>query len=328
MKSKAQKQGVTRRKKAVSGISQLLRDGSEQRNRRNDYSSERRSDTNDGRRRYTDNQPSNRNQDEHNRVGYSSWNDNEGFNEEVSYDRFNDYASHRDQFTPRQLRYGNVDGNFYNYMQRNGGRGNEISDDRDQFRNDVRERNHQGSQNDRRMNSGREFDHDYQGRFNEHGRNSYGEHPDSGGAEEYHGSNKRHPGLVGHNDSYEGQYREFNRNRNYSRRDDVYEEDEYDNRRQHDARFDDGEYLNRGQYEKPFHGRDHYDPEQNEGNQRFREERDYRHSYRNDGFQSSGNTEGFGIRGRERHGQDWLDEDQYRRGHAQRKNGYGKFGSR
>lgn len=331
MKSKQQKRGVTSRKKAVSGISHLLRDGSE----RNNDSNERNQDRHYGRTRNA-NHPFKQNRNRQGREEDSFMND-EDFNEDVSYDRFNDYASHRDQFTPQQLRYGTVDGHFYNYMQRNGGRGNDITDDRydqrnesGQSRNMGQERNYQRSYHEQDENRRRPFnDHGYEGRSKKHEKNSYGEHPDSGGAKEYHGSNKRHPGLVGQHDFDEGQQRRAQRNTYSNRNDDDRENDhEYRHRRGYDSRFDDEEYLNRGQYEIPFHGRDRYDPEQNEREERFPEERYSRHSNQHDGYQTSGNTEGFGIRGRERHGQDWLDEDQYRRGHAQRKNGYGKFGSR
>lgn len=75
-----------------------------------------------------------------------------------------------------------------------------------------------------------------------------------------------------------------------------------------DARFDD-------RYEAEYDDDDHID--------RYAEQ-----YYPHDGYQGFGYTEGFGHRGGHRNERDWLHADDYRRGHAQRHRGYGKYGSR
>jgi hypothetical protein len=50
--------------------------------------------------------------------------------------------------------------------------------------------------------------------------------------------------------------------------------------------------------------------------------------YRHDGYQSSGEVEGFGYRKSRRHQGGWLGEEEYRGGHGQSFRGRGKYGSR
>ena len=152
----------------------------------------------------------------------------------------------------------------------------------------------------------------------------YGEHPDSLGRMEYRGSNKRHPGL-GNAEVYADDFYSYELQ-------DI--EQEYRPRRRHgpmrnEARRRYREYMDRGQYELPFHPREDYDPAAlapDDGY--YREDPSLEYLYHEEGAQGPGNHESFGRRGSVRHGQDWLNEDEYRYGHAVRKRGYGKYGSR
>ena len=100
------------------------------------------------------------------------------------------------------------------------------------------------------------------------------------------------------------------------------------NDHRHNIHLEYSDYINRGQYERPFHARGVYDPRQNKYGLENREEDLYEKDfYKNEEYQSLGNTEGFGARS-DAHGQDWRDEDEYHEGHVARKRGYGKFGSR
>jgi hypothetical protein len=55
---------------------------------------------------------------------------------------------------------------------------------------------------------------------------------------------------------------------------------------------------------------------------------DVDHEYRHRGYQTYGQTEGFGWRERHRNEGNWEDKDEYRGGHAQRRRAFGKYGSR
>lgn len=63
---------------------------------------------------------------------------------------------------------------------------------------------------------------------------------------------------------------------------------------------------------------------ENEEPQEYRIKRDYQ----NEGHQYFGETEGFGNRYGQQHGQDWIEQDEYREGHSQTKRGHGRYGSR
>jgi hypothetical protein len=52
------------------------------------------------------------------------------------------------------------------------------------------------------------------------------------------------------------------------------------------------------------------------------------HEFRNRGYQSSGQVEGFGHRDGQQQGQSWEDQDDYRDGNAPVKRGKGRYGSR
>ncbi len=168
----------------------------------------------------------------------------------------------------------------------------------------------------------------YRSWVNENYNTDFNEHPSSAGDIEYLGSNKRHAGLNNY---------DYNRNLvndpfldgadYYS---DAYEKKEYyRTERPNNPESEYREYMNRGQFENDFHGRDSYDPRQNKYG-RFDQEEDLDRDrfYKHEGHQVSGNVEGFGKRGGIQNGQDWRDEDEYREGHAPRKRGFGKFGSR
>ena len=62
----------------------------------------------------------------------------------------------------------------------------------------------------------------------------------------------------------------------------------------------------------------------NQDNKSSITDRDYQH----EGHQYSGEIEGFGNRTEQQHGQDWIEQDEYREGHSQTKRGHGKYGSR
>jgi hypothetical protein len=52
------------------------------------------------------------------------------------------------------------------------------------------------------------------------------------------------------------------------------------------------------------------------------------HEYQNRGYQSFGQSQGFGNRSGQQNGQDWEDQDNYRDGNASVKQGKGRYGSR
>lgn len=158
--------------------------------------------------------------------------------------------------------------------------------------------------------------------------NPYGEHPDSLGYEEYYGSNKRHPGLGNYPGSrnselWEQDRMDYNADKVYYAKEDNRKYD----RKNSDLELND--YMNRDQYKIPFRHGENYDLakvafDREESENYLRRER----LYQQEGYQTPGNTEGFGIRGSKQQGHDWREEDDYREGHAPRYRGMGKYGSR
>jgi len=155
--------------------------------------------------------------------------------------------------------------------------------------------------------------------WEDHGHALYGEHPDSRGYEEYLGSHKRHPGLLGREERF------------------FYDENEENYYRGQDERQHRGEprkrqtlqdYLNRQQYAVSYHSLPIYDPMEAEYEQELMDRYNDDHRYWHSGYQHMGNTEGFGIREGRQQGHSWIDEDEYREGHAPRQRGYGKYSSR
>lgn len=159
--------------------------------------------------------------------------------------------------------------------------------------------------------------------------NSFGEHPASAGRAEYLGGNKRHPGLIG-------------RKRRVSTTEDRSGTQERSSRRRQ-RRSDSREplthktstklaikdYRNRNQYGmSDFHPMQMYDPVEVEHELEEMDDSAFDHMYQDEGYQHAGNTEGFGRRGGRQSYYGWEDEDEYREGHAVRKRGYGKYGSR
>lgn len=307
MKTHMQRRGVTSRTKALSGISHKLRDGSEQRNRYNDYMKEDRSYSNSQGPGYRNMERSAWDNNERSRNHYFSKYNDEGYRRPDRRDRFNEYAAHRNQASPHELRYGNENNDeyFYEYLQPriDRGPGNYYDKYRQQ---ELRSRQYpQEYRHDFESGRGQQF---YEPYFREAYSNPYGEHPASRGALEYLGSNKRHSGLgnyeYGDNDFYRAPYQE---------RSDYYSNERYDerNKDRNDHRNNAGleyrDYMDRGQYERAFHGRETYDPIQSEYDRQEHENYYNRyHPYRHEGYQNFGNTEGFGIRGGGRqYGQDW-----------------------
>lgn len=153
----------------------------------------------------------------------------------------------------------------------------------------------------------------------EQGHALYGEHPDSRGYEEYLGSHKRHPGLLGREDHF---FDDKNEGKYYRG------QDEWQPRSETRKRQTLQDYLNRHQYAVPYHPLPIYDPLEAEYEQELIDRYDDDHRYWHSGYQHMGNTEGFGIREGRQQGHSWIDEDEYREGHAPRQRGYGKYGSR
>jgi len=167
-------------------------------------------------------------------------------------------------------------------------------------------------------------------RFTSFFTNRYGERTSGRGVLKYSGSKKRPSGPDNYSFSKRDSYLEPT-----EYRETYYDNDRYDGRdrdeyiHQNNIASEYNDYMNRGQYERNFHERGSYNPNLNKYGTR-EDERDLNKdlSFRHQGYQTSGNVEGFGIRGGSHQEQDWRDEDEYRRGHAHRKSGYGKYGSR
>lgn len=167
--------------------------------------------------------------------------------------------------------------------------------------------------------------------YRENYNSRYGEHPASRGAEEYQGGNKRHSGSIR---DYPNNDRDLHR-KSYRDEDDYFSDNRDEerplnrnNQRNHTVKEYSG-YMNRAPFEQQLNRREIYDPVQNEYENQSRERNAERERlYLDEGYQSYGNVEGFGRRSGVEHGQDWLEDDEYRHGHAQRKRGYGKYGSR
>jgi hypothetical protein len=218
-----------------------------------------------------------------------------------SRDRFNEYSRRRYQGKPHNLRYRNIDDYYYEYRQP-----------------DL-------EQEERRRNARPDWIEDrprlMMRRYRLKYKSPYGEHPGSVGRGEYLGHNKRRNGLGDQNvmDYYERE--------NFNEEGYEFSSQRSPRRRQHHHTPEEREdYLERGQYEVPYHERDIYDPQDIDYDEAMDEEFD--HIYNEDGFQGSVHMEGFGKRESRPHGRDWRDEDQYREGHASRRRGYGKYGSR
>ena len=78
----------------------------------------------------------------------------------------------------------------------------------------------------------------------------------------------------------------------------------------------------------PYYRGDDYGPE-DDFNDRYDDDLyDLHEEFRHPGFQGSGYNEGFGQRAGHRNERHWMDDDEYRGGHAQRHRGVGKYGSR
>jgi hypothetical protein len=175
---------------------------------------------------------------------------------------------------------------------------------------EMRGRNREREQQDHRRRRSTRFHPEYI--------SLYGEHPDSRGAEEYFGGNKRHPGLgaanyrnrersrIPYRDRNEPFPRRTNRRRAHHLR-----EPHYLRRREYN------DYMNRGQYELPFQPREMYDPGNDRGDAEF--DMDLDHLYQEQGAQDVGGLESFGKRGRRQHGFNWMQEDEYPEGHRNRK---------
>jgi hypothetical protein len=91
------------------------------------------------------------------------------------------------------------------------------------------------------------------------------------------------------------------------------------------------EHSNPRDYQGDFdpYYRDYYDRSDDYFSDRYEDDRDdLRDEFRHSGFQGSGYNEGFGQRAGHRNERHWLDDDEYRGGHAQRHRGVGKYGSR
>lgn len=97
-----------------------------------------------------------------------------------------------------------------------------------------------------------------------------------------------------------------------------------DQRRHSNAR----EYQ--GEFEPYYANEDRFDygPE-DDFNDRFDDDRfGYYTQFREPGYQGGAGHEGFGMRQSRRYQGGWEDDDQYRAGHAQRRYGRGRYGSR
>jgi hypothetical protein len=168
--------------------------------------------------------------------------------------------------------------------------------------------------------------------LNEDESNIFGEHPSSAGRAEYLGGNKRHPGLV-------GKRRKRTTDRNYRQADRLESRRSARRERRSDSReplthktstrLAIEDYKNRMQFGMAeFHPMQIYDPKEVALEQDELELEEPDHMYQDEGYQHAGSTEGFGRRGGRQDKYSWLDEDEYREGHAPRKRGYGKYGSR
>ncbi|MFL5754557.1 MAG: hypothetical protein ACJ76F_14185 [Bacteroidia bacterium] len=299
MKSKTQRGGMTTKNETSSGNSERSRNNS--RNRNKDY----------------------QNYDSSG-FRFSDRDRDELFFEQGPEDRFNKYASHKYQLSPQELRYKNEDEDdyFYGYM--------EPRIDQDGFDSDYYDQ----------RNSHEKYPLEYSGDhetgyYGGSGEpllrrrlpNIYGEHPDSRGAEEYRGSNKRHSGLG--NFAIYDDYRQLHQGgeKRSHEKSPGRKKKKTDRRRHTELEYE--EYMNREQFERPFHERDNYKPGQF-GYDHEEEEIIYERyrPYKYEGYQSSGNVDGFGIRANSRHDRDWRDEDEYYEGHVQKKSANGKYGSR
>lgn len=164
----------------------------------------------------------------------------------------------------------------------------------------------------------------------------YGEHPASGGPREYFGTNKRHQGLLGNPERSRSVDQRYGKNEEGLMRkldeERLYRIGRKKRPRNHktSTRLAISDYEHRKQFGTPFHAMQMYDPIKSEYEREEMDEFDGDdHIYRYGGYQRSGNTEGFGDRqGGRQQGHDWVDEDEYREGHAPRYRGYGKYGSR
>jgi hypothetical protein len=195
-------------------------------------------------------------------------------------------------------------GSIKNSDGNDGGRSSQMSEfergyyeGRKAYENEMRSRQYGSSSEGQYRN-----DHNERQGGGRNSRNSYGEHPESRGAEEYRGSNKRHPGIGPDDyvaDVYNGATRDLRFNSDGGRRGTYTSQNEQD-------RYNRSGYDNRDSYEDDMDD----------------------HEFRNSGYQSSGQTEGFGHRDGQQRGQSWEDQDDYRDGKAPVKRGKGRYGSR
>jgi hypothetical protein len=164
-------------------------------------------------------------------------------------------------------------------------------------------------------------------------RNQYGEHPESLGAEEYRGSNKRHPGL-GHDDyiaGSQGRGRSSERFTTSGRRggSNMSDEDADEENYSSGSRRNEGRSRNQSRENVEMNN---YNDRSTGGMNRFPEDEGYDEyfdrEYRNTGYQASGQVEGFGRRSGQQQGQDWEDQDDYRGGNAANRKGKGRYGNR
>jgi hypothetical protein len=198
-------------------------------------------------------------------------------------------------------------GSIKNSDGNDGGRSSQMSEfergyyeGRRAYENEMRSRQYGSS-------SGGQFrnDQDEGSRGGRNSRSMYGEHPESRGAEEYRGSNKRHPGIGPDNyvaDVYNGATRDIRFSSEGGRR---------------------GTYTSQNEQDRYNRSGGGYDRYENTSEDDMDD-----HEFRNRGYQSSGQTEGFGHRDGQQQGQSWEDQDDYRDGKAPVKRGKGRYGSR
>lgn len=166
---------------------------------------------------------------------------------------------------------------------------------------------------------GQYLEQDHQPNYIKSSRNQFGEeYPESLAYPESQGSKKRNLRL-GNNDiiateknverlSQNKNREDFSSNRRISEKNKSFENvnQRNDQNKYKRSSFEDQEQTDRG------------------GIRGSETERDYQH----EGHQYFGETEGFGNRLGHQHGQDWIEQDEYREGHSQTKRGHGRYGSR
>lgn len=299
MKNKIQKNSTPFNKASHIGLSRELRNESENKNNENYRNSGRKQEMN-------------------NRGDYSEQNDEQFYRRDARESNIQ-YSGRGDQPGQYQQRNRNNSDMDYEYNQQHVNRRDQQDDNDYDYSRDIHEPENYHKQHRQRP-----------GAEQYHHNSPYGEHPSSRGAEEYQGSNKIHSGLGDYPDNEHDLYRKSVRDEDdyFSDYNDKERSHHRNNQRNHSVK-EYSSYMNRSPFEQQLNRREIYDPVQNEYENQLRERNEERERlYLDEGYQSYGNVEGFGRRSGVEHGQDWLEEDEYRHGHAQRKRGYGKYGSR